>query len=89
MHGVEEIVAISPNDLYVPNLGGCEGPLATCRYNVRLRAKEYGKIGIFRACGTKVPSRESFVGENGEITCVKCTVCSKIEGKEKVVGPQD
>lgn len=72
----------SPNNLYVPNLGGCEGPLATRRHNVRLRAKEYDKISIFRVCGSKVPLGESIVGENGKITYVKCTVVVKLSGEK-------
>lgn len=40
---VENIVVISPHDLYAPNLEGCEGPFATRRPNVRLRVRKYDK----------------------------------------------
>lgn len=48
LHVVEKVVAMSPYNLYAPNLEGCEGPLATCRSNVRLRAREYDKNWCFQ-----------------------------------------
>lgn len=48
LHVVEKVVAMSPYNLYAPNLEGCEGPLATCRSDVRLRAREYDKNWCFQ-----------------------------------------
>lgn len=45
------------------------------------------KIDTFRMCGARFSWLESVVGENGEITRVKCIVCNRIERRENLLAP--
>jgi hypothetical protein len=82
-----EEVEVAPTDA---NPDGAEASsTAAMREEVRRKRREYERSRVFQDIWVaKLPWAESILGADGKVHQVRCLVCTKIEGRDKLLAPK-
>jgi hypothetical protein len=62
---------------------------AETREETRRRRRDYERSRVYQDIwATKLPWAESVLGNDGKVHQVRCLVCTKINGREKLLAPK-